>query len=96
MSKPMNRPQMEAVIRKGQSVLYQGRIISRTQDLPSAAELAAGDPEAEAAVAADVQAQIDALSEQLAKLQAASTSPAAPKGKGKAPAADPQPEKTEV
>lgn len=87
MVKPtrMTRPQMEQEIIQGRSVVYKGRTYTRVQDLPSEAELARGDPEQEAQVAAGLQAQIDALRQQLADVhtrQATSGSPAGePKGR---------------
>lgn len=65
----LTREQMEQAIARGGSVLHQGRIISRVQDLPSAAELAEGDPERESATANSLQQQIADLQAQLAKLQ---------------------------
>lgn len=73
----LTREQMEQVLARGGSVLHQGRIISRAQDLPSAAELAAGDENQETQVANALQQQIDELHAQLAKLQPA----AKPSGK---------------
>jgi predicted HD phosphohydrolase len=77
---------MEQAIREGGSVLYGGRIITRAEHLPSAAELAQGDPAAEAAAQADLQAQIADLQAQVAKLQAPAEEL---KGKGKAKDAPP-------
>lgn len=65
----LNREEMEKVIRSGGSVLYQGSIISRIEALPSAAELAKGDPDKEAQAANDLQVQINQLQTQLAQLQ---------------------------
>lgn len=62
---------MEEVIVRGGSVLYQGRVLTRMEELPSAAELAAGDADKETAVAGDLQTQIAKLQAQLDKLQAA-------------------------
>ncbi len=62
---------MEAAIEEGGSVLYNGRIVASVDDLPSKAELARGDAEEEAAVAAEIDAQIAALEAQRAKLHTA-------------------------
>ena len=43
----------------GEGVIHNGVVITRPEYLPSAADLADGDPEAEAAVASDLQAKID-------------------------------------
>jgi hypothetical protein len=65
----LTRIEMEQVLIQKGSVLHNGRIISRMQDLPSEAELAAGNPAQEAAVAGSLQAQITALQAQLSQLQ---------------------------
>lgn len=78
----LSRVEMEAVIASGGSVLYDGHILTRIEQLPSAAALAAGDPAKEAEATADLQAQITELQAQLAQLQ-----PAKP-GKKKAAAPD--------
>lgn len=64
----LTRAEMEQVILNGGSVLHGGVLISRVEKLPSAAELAKGDPEAESAASnalqqqiADLQAQVDRL-----------------------------------
>lgn len=79
----LTRDEMEAVVKSGGSVLYGGKTLSRVEHLPSAAELAQGDPAKEAAATADLQAQIAELQAQLAQLQ-----PSAPaKASKKKPAA---------
>jgi|SRR6185503_11941035 len=65
----LTREQMAAVIEGGGSVLHNGALITRLADLPSAAELAAGDPAKEAAAQAALQAQIAALQSQVDQLQ---------------------------
>lgn len=65
----LSRKEMEAVITGGGSIIYQGRHISRMDDLPKAADLAKGDPDKEAATMTDLQAQIAALQAEMAKLQ---------------------------
>ena len=63
-----SRKEMEEAIREGGSVLYGGRIVAALEELPSKAELARGNAEEEAAVAAEIDAPIAALSAQRAKL----------------------------
>lgn len=64
------RKDMEQVIMAGGSVLLpDGRLITNVSNLPSAAELAKGDPAREAAAAVDLQTQINELQRQLAALQ---------------------------
>lgn len=82
----LTRDEMEAVIKGGGSVLWQGHTLSRIQDLPSAADLAAGDPAKEAQATADLQAQITALQAQLAQL-----APAPVKASKKKPAEPAEP-----
>lgn len=59
----LTRGEMERVIQEGGSVLHNGQVIAQIDHLPSAAELAQGDPVAEARTASE-------LDEQIAKLQA--------------------------
>lgn len=65
----LSRAEMERTIAQGGSVLYQGRIISRAQDLPSEADLARGDPDAEAQTQTRLEAQIAELQAQVQRLQ---------------------------
>lgn len=86
---------MRRAIRDGGSVLYGGRIITAEAQLPTPAELAVGDPAAEAAAADALAAQIADLQAQFADLQARRAPhepPAtdAPKGKKGAPAPAPE------
>lgn len=60
---------MEQAIREGGSVQLGDRTITRVDDLPSAAELAKGDPDAERAALSDLQKQMADLQTQIAKLQ---------------------------
>jgi hypothetical protein len=76
-ARTISRAQMERAIREGGSVLYGGRVISRAEQLPSEAELAQGDPDAEAEAQANLQAQMAALQAQMERLQASSTGPVA-------------------
>ena len=84
----LTRPEMEAVIKSGGSVLYQGRTLSTLAHLPSAAELAQGDPAKEAEASADLQAQIADLQAQLAQLQPSAPSAPSKTTKKKAAATD--------
>ena len=85
----LTRPEMEAVIKSGGSVLYQGRTLSTLAHLPSAAELAQGDPAKEAEASADLQAQIADLQAQLAQLQLSTPSAPSKTTKKKPAPADP-------
>jgi hypothetical protein len=59
---------MVAIIAAGGSVLYKGRVLSRVQDLPTAAALAKGDAVREKATADALDAQIAALQAQRSTL----------------------------
>ena len=59
----MTRAQMEEILKRKESVVYNGRSIARVEDLPSEEELAAGDAEAETRIALT-------LDDQIARLQA--------------------------
>jgi len=80
----MKRSEMEQIIVQGGSVLYQGRTISRVQDLPSEADLAVGDPAQEAAATAALQAQMADLQAQIDRLSqpAKTKEPKDPRAKG--------------
>jgi hypothetical protein len=81
----LSRDQMEAVIANGGSILYGGRLITRVEHLPSEADLAAGNPDAEAKAAERLQQQMDALQKQMARLQEQQqATPAKAPAKGKA------------
>lgn len=41
---PLHREEFLAKVRKGESVLYKGRVINKVEDVPSAVELAGNDP----------------------------------------------------
>lgn len=64
----LTRAHMEEAIRAGGSVLHDGEIIAKVEDLPDEADLAAGDAEREAAVAAALDEQIARLAAQRARL----------------------------
>lgn len=91
---PLSRAEMEAVIAGGGSVLIGGRIIARAEDLPGEAELAQGDPAAEAAATDKLRTQMAALQEQLTALQeqqSARAAPAEEPAPAKAPKGKPAP-----
>jgi hypothetical protein len=71
----LTRAEMEAAIKAGGSVLHRGAIYHQIGQLPSEAELAEGDPEQEAAVAAALDAQIAALQTQRDRLHLSRQSP---------------------
>lgn len=72
----LSRNEMEQVINSGGSVLLGGRLYTRVADLPNDAQLAAGDPEREAAAATTLQQQIAQMQAQLEQLQASGQSAA--------------------
>lgn len=63
---------MEEVIADERSVMHNGQILSSLEQLPSEADLAAGDPAKEAEAKANYQAEIERLQGELAKLQSSS------------------------
>lgn len=63
----LSRKQMEETIAGGGSVLHEGRIITRMENLPSAASLARTDEEKSAA-ASDLESRIAALEKEKAEL----------------------------
>lgn len=66
----LSRKEMVAIIQSGRSVFHNGRIITTEAELPNAAELAQGDPAAEANTAADLRAQMAEMQRQLDMLEA--------------------------
>jgi hypothetical protein len=64
----LSREEMLNLIRKRESVLYDGRVISSVDELPSEAELAKGDADKEAAAKKSLLAQKAVLETQLAML----------------------------
>lgn len=72
------RTEMEQIIQSGGSVVYHGRILSSLHDLPSDAELAAGNPERETIAVTTLQQQIADLQAQLAQLQLSQAPQGAP------------------
>lgn len=72
----LTRAQMEAAIRNGGSVMAEGKIITKIEELPSEAELAKGDESREQAVIAQLLVQKAGLEQQLAQLQGGQQTPA--------------------
>ena len=84
MATSMTRKEMQEILEAGGSVLHGRQIITDPAHLPSAADLAKGDPAAEATATADLKAQLAEVQRQLAELKPAA--PTAPSGN--APPAD--------
>jgi hypothetical protein len=74
----LTRSGMEHVIRSGGSVLHDGTVYTKLDTLPSEADLAKGDADAENAARENLLRQREALDQQLASL-GATKAPAAPK-----------------
>lgn len=66
----LTRAGMEAVLRRGESLLLGDRVINRVEDLPDEADLAAGDEARTARAREALLAQKEAVEKQLAKLDA--------------------------
>jgi hypothetical protein len=66
----VERAILEKAFAEGGSVLLNGRIIMRLEDLPSEFELAEGDAERQAAVLAQEEAELAARQERVARLRA--------------------------
>jgi hypothetical protein len=88
----LSREEMEAVIRGGGSVMYQGKTLTQIGHLPTEADLAQGNPEAETAAANTLQQQIVELQQQLAKLQPPARKQTAVDTSGTAGTAEPDPQ----
>jgi hypothetical protein len=75
----VDRKVLEQAIREGGSVLIEGRIITRLEDLPSNMELAKGDEDRQAAILAQMEADLQAKQAELdalkAKLKPAASEP---------------------
>lgn len=67
----MTRAGMEETIKAGGSVLHGGKLYTRVETLPTAADLAAGDEQATAEALAGLDAQQRSLEEQRTRLLAA-------------------------
>ncbi len=65
----LTHEQMIATVRRGEGVMHNGRVITKEAELPTPAELAQGDPAAEANTLAALQQQMTDLQAQMALLQ---------------------------
>ncbi|MHC5541214.1 hypothetical protein ACYOEI_23580, partial [Singulisphaera rosea] len=63
------RSEMEEIIRSGGSIMHEGQVITRVEDLPTDADLAEGDPELEASTLEDIDSQIAKLNAQRDRLK---------------------------
>lgn len=79
--------ELKAIIAAGGSVLHRGQVISHPDQLPAPEDLAAGNPDEEAAVASALDAQIAVLQARRAGMGAAASSPTPRSGAGTAPSA---------
>jgi hypothetical protein len=66
----LTRQEMEKVLRENGSVMHQGRVIDKVEDLPAEADLARAHPAAARAAAARIDADIARLAAERAKLLA--------------------------
>lgn len=67
----LTRQEMADILRDGKrSVLYNGRIIRNISQIPSEAELAAGNPQEEKKVQDNILVEMERLKAELAKLKA--------------------------
>lgn len=78
----LTRAGAEQAIREGGSVAFAKRIYTKIEDLPSHAEFAKGDTEAEEAAKAILQQQIASAQAQLASLEASTPSDSISGGDG--------------
>jgi hypothetical protein len=69
MADTLTRPEMEAIIGRGESVLHGGEVITNVAGLPSEAALAKGDPARENQAEKALKAQIAELEGQLSLLK---------------------------
>lgn len=66
---PLTLAEMRSIIARGESVLWNNMVISDAAHLPSEAQMAVGDPEAEAQASDHLRAQISKLQAELADLK---------------------------
>jgi hypothetical protein len=85
------RAQMEEIVARKESVVYNGRVISEAKDLPSEEDLAAGDAEAQARIADSIEEQIRRLEARRDRLTAGNPPAPAVPAIAPAPAAPPTP-----
>lgn len=64
----LTRKDMEETVRRGESVMYDGQIITKVEELPDDAVLASGDADREAEVRTAIDAQIMTLMAQRNRL----------------------------
>lgn len=76
----LTRAGMEHVIRSGGSVLHEGRTLTRVEELPSEAALAAGDEDATRTALDNLQRRREALEREEALLHAKGRPSPPPKG----------------
>lgn len=74
----LTRAGMEHAIRAGGSVIHDGRVVSRIEDLPTEAQLAKGNTAAEDAALNNINRQRAELDAQEAQLKAGRNPPAKP------------------
>lgn len=75
----LTRKEMEEVIKRGESVVYEGRICETLADLPHSAEANKDNPEQLKADLAESESKVANLEKDIAKLKAALTAAEAPK-----------------
>lgn len=81
----LTRKEMEAIIDRKESVIYDGRVVARQEDLPTEADLAKGSVEKTPLALESIDAQIKALEAQRASLiDSVATPPAKPPEGGQA------------
>jgi hypothetical protein len=73
----LSRKDMEDLIKSGQSIIHDGQMITRVEDLPTDVDLALGDPAKEDATEAEINRQIKALEDLKSQLQAGKSKPKA-------------------
>lgn len=61
----LSRSEIEKIVNRGESVVWNGRVIRNREDIPSATELAGDDPLHRAAAVKDLEEQVKKLQAQL-------------------------------
>lgn len=64
----ISRKEMEEILDRNEGVIIDDKVITSKADLPTEAELAKGDKQAEAAARVSLEAQMDAIKQQMAML----------------------------
>ena len=67
----LTRDEMASVIQNGGSVLFQSRVISRVEDLPTPAEIGVIDPSQATKSLADLESARKAIDDQIAAMKVA-------------------------